>query len=152
MLSLFWFLFPACISSASMDFLPPVNASSVKLGYIWEHPRYENHNAKEAVMTDKDKILRLVCVIFPPLPRTDEYINHRDELVTWRKVSPVDRKPNSLQYWSVSHSRTALSFTNVTLDTLGTYSCSYGRISKYINVVGKSAFCNLILLLAGQEI
>ena len=128
-----------------MVFLPPVNASSVKVGYIWEHPRFESHDALEAIMTERDKILRLVCVISPPLPQTNEYIEHRNELVKWRKVAPVEHKPSSLQYWSVSNSRTALSFPNITLDVLGTYRCSYGGITKKIDVVGESKMLYLQL-------
>ena len=131
------FLLSVCTNTASTDFLPQVNASSVKLGFIWEHPRYENHDAHEAVMTTKDKTLRLVCVISPPLPQTNVYMDHRDELVMWKKVTPVARKPHSLQFWSASNSRTALSFPNITLDVLGTYSCSYGKITKSIDILGE---------------
>ena len=82
-------------------------------------------------------ILRLICDIAPPLPQDGEHWDKRDEIVRWYKTAPKAEPVKSVRYWSNDMSKTAISFSNVTLDTLGTYSCIYGDISASIDVLGE---------------
>ncbi|CAH3147937.1 unnamed protein product [Porites evermanni] len=114
-----------------------INSSSVKVGYLWENPRLENVHTSEVVM-DKEhsgSILRLICDITPPLPQDGDHRDKRDEIVKWYKTAPKAEPVKSLRYWSNDMSKTAISFSNITLDTLGTYSCIYGDVSASIDVL-----------------
>ena len=82
-------------------------------------------------------ILRLICGISPPLPSDEDHWDRRDELVQWFKVALKPETVKSIRYWSSDMSKTAISFSNVTLDILGTYTCSYGDVSASIDVLGK---------------
>ena len=116
-----------------------INASSVEVGYLWENPRLENVHTSEVVM-DKERsgsILRLICDITPPLPQGGEHWDKRDEIVKWYKTAPKAEPVKSVRYWSNDMSKTAISFSNVTLDTLGTYSCIYGDVSASIDLLGE---------------
>ena len=116
-----------------------INASSVEVGYLWEYPRLENVDTSEVVM-DKEhsrSILRLICDITPPLPQDGEHWDRRDEIVKWYKTAPKTEPVKSVRYWSNDMSKTAISFSNITLDTLGTYSCIYGDVSVSIDVLGE---------------
>ena len=128
-----------------------VNASSVKVGYLWEHPRLENVHSSEVVMNKEHSgsILRLICDITPPLPKDGEHWDKRDEIVKWYKTAPKAEPVKSVHYWSDDMSKTAISFSNITLDTLGTYSCIYGDISASIDVLGGEVTCNVILFGSG---
>ncbi|KAM7443748.1 hypothetical protein ABFA07_007625 [Porites harrisoni] len=114
-----------------------INASSVEVGYLWENPRLENVHTSEVVM-DKEhsgSILRLICDITPPLPQDGEHWDKRDEIVKWYKTAPKAEPVKSIRYWSNDMSKTAISFSNITLDTLGTYSCIYGDVSASIDLL-----------------
>ncbi|XP_073247884.1 phospholipase B1, membrane-associated-like isoform X3 [Porites lutea] len=114
-----------------------INASSVEVGYLWENPRLENVHTSEVVM-DKEhsgSILRLICDITPPLLQDGEHWDKRDEIVKWYKTAPKAEPVKSVRYWSNDMSKTAISFSNITLDTLGTYSCIYGDVSASIDVL-----------------
>ena len=89
---------------------------------------------------DKERlksILRLICDILPPLPSDGNHWETRDELVKWYKMAPKTEEVKSMRYWSSDMTKTAISFSNVTLDTLGTYSCVYGGVSAAIDVLGE---------------
>ncbi|CAH3141014.1 unnamed protein product [Porites lobata] len=114
-----------------------INASSVEVGYLWENPRLENVHTSEVVM-DKEhsgSILRLICDITPPLPQGGEHWDKRDGIVKWYKTAPKAEPVKSVRYWSNDMSKTAISFSNITLDTLGTYSCIYGDVSASIDLL-----------------
>ena len=116
-----------------------INASSVEVGYLWENPRLENVHTSEVVM-DKEhsgSILRLICDITPPLAQDGDHWDKRDEIVKWYKTAPKAEPVKSVRYWSNDMSKTAISFSNITLDTLGTYSCIYGDVSASIDVLGE---------------
>ena len=116
-----------------------INATSVQVGYLWDNPRLENVHTSEVVM-DKEhsgSILRLICGITPPLPSDGEHWENKNELVKWYKVGPKAEKVKNMRYWSNDMSNTAISFSNVTLDILGTYSCIYGDVSASIDVLGE---------------
>ena len=120
----------------------------VTVGYLWEHPlRVENNNASEAIMDHRltKSVLRLICDISPPLPSDDYHLEKRNELVKWVKVKPKYETVKSIRYWSNDMTKTAISFSNVTLDVLGTYECSYGGVSAFISVLGKMIFIVLNL-------
>lgn len=118
-----------------------INATSVKVGYLWDNPRHENVDTSEVVMDSKhsSSILRLICDILPPLPNDEEHWEKKNELVKWYKTGPKTEEVKRMRYWSSEMTKTAISFSNVTLDTLGTYSCSYGDISATIDVLGKKS-------------
>jgi len=118
-----------------------INATSVKVGYLWDNPRLENPDTSEVVMDKKhsSSILRLICEILPPLPSDEEHWEKRDELVKLYKVGTKTEEVNRMRYWSSDMTKTAISFSNVTLDTLGTYSCSYGNSSATIDVLGEKS-------------
>ena len=116
-----------------------INATSVEVGYLWDKPRLENVHTSEVVM-DKQHIsstLRLICGISPPLPTDEDHWDRKNELVKWYKVGPKGETVNRMRYWSSDMTKTAISFPNVTLDVLGTYSCIYGDLSASIDVSGK---------------
>ncbi|KAL9952909.1 hypothetical protein ACROYT_G040238 [Oculina patagonica] len=116
---------------------PPVNGTSVKVGYLWENPRQENVDTSEVVMDKKhlNSVLRLICDISPPLPNDEDHWETRDELVKWYKLSPKTEEVKSMRYWSSDMTKTAISFSSVALDTLGTYLCVYDGISAAIDVL-----------------
>lgn len=118
-----------------------INGTSVKVGYLWDNPRHENVDTSEVVMDSKysSSILRLICDILPPLPNDEEHWEKKNELVKWYKTGPKTEEVKRMRYWSSEMTKTAISFSNVTLDTLGTYSCSYGDISATIDVLGKKS-------------
>lgn len=120
---------------------PAVNGTSVKVGYLWDDPRQENVDTSEVVMDKKllKSILRLICDISPPLTNDEEHWETRDELVKWYKMSPKTEEVKSMRYWSSDMTKTAISFSSVTLDTLGTYSCVYDDVSAAIDVLGKES-------------
>ena len=126
-----------------------INATSVKVGYLWDNPRQENVDTSEVVMDSKhsSSILRLICDILPPLQNDGEHWEKKDELVKWYKTGPKTEEVKKLRYWSSDMTKTAISFSNVTLDTLGTYSCSYGDISATIDVLGKKSIFIYIVYL-----
>jgi len=114
-----------------------INATSVEVGYLWDKPRLENVHSSEVVM-DKQHIsstLRLICGISPPLPTDEDHWDRKNELVKWYKVGPKGETVNRMRYWSSDMTKTAISFPNVTLDVLGTYSCIYGDLSASIDVL-----------------
>lgn len=84
-------------------------------------------------------ILRLICDILPPLPNDEEVWEKRDALVKWYKVGSNTEEVKGMRYWSSDLTKTAISFSNVTLDTLGTYSCNYGDISATIDILGEKS-------------
>lgn len=116
-----------------------LNATSVQVGYLFENPRLEDNHASEAVVTKQQlgSVLRLLCFVTPPLPAGDEYWDNRNTIVQWHKVSPVAGDVDSIRYWADDRAKTAISFSQITFDTLGTYSCTYGGLSRTIDVVGK---------------
>lgn len=116
-----------------------VNATSVKVGYLWDVPRHENDDTSEVVMGKEHwtSILRLMCEISPPLPTDGEHWDKRNELVMWKKMAPKREEVKRMRYWSSDMTKTAISFSNVTLDVLGTYSCIYGDLSATIDVLGE---------------
>ena len=118
-----------------------INATSVKVGYLWDNPRQENVDTSEVIMDSKhsSSILRLICDISPPLPNDEEHWEKRDALVNWYKVGPKTEEVKGIRYWSSDLTKTAISFSNVTLDTLGIYSCNYGDISATIGVLGEKS-------------
>ena len=117
-----------------------VNATSVKVGYLWDTPRDENLHTSEVVMEKEHggSLLRLVCSISPPLPTDEYHWELRNELVQWYKNGPKAETIENPRYWSNDMTRTAISFMKVTLDVLGTYSCSYGGLTSSIDVLGKN--------------
>ncbi|KAK2567691.1 Phospholipase B1 [Acropora cervicornis] len=104
-----------------------MNATSVKVGYLWDTPRDENLHTSEVVMEKEHggSVLRLICSISPPLPTDEHHWELRNELVQWYKNGPKGETFENPRYWSDDMTRTAISFVKVTLDVLGTYSCSY---------------------------
>lgn len=114
-----------------------VNATSVKVGYLWDTPRDENLHTSEVVMEKEHggSLLRLVCSISPPLPTDEHHWELRNELVQWYKNGPKAETIENPRYWSDDMTRTAISFVKVTLDVLGTYSCSYGGLTSSIDVL-----------------
>lgn len=54
-------------------------------------------------------------------------------------MSPKTEEVKSMRYWSSDMTKTAISFSSVTLDTLGTYSCVYDDVSAAIDVLGKES-------------
>ena len=111
----------------------------MKVGYLWDDPRQENVDTSEFVM-DKNhwkSILRLICEIDPPLPSDGEHWDMRDELVKWYRTGPKREVVKSMRYWSNDMTKTAISFSNVTLDVLGSYSCIYDDVSATIDVLGE---------------
>ena len=116
-----------------------INATSLKVGYLWDNPRKENILTTEVVM-DKEHIsstLRLICEVSPALPTDEDHWDNRNEIVKWRKVGPKAESVNSIHYWSSDMTKTAISFSNVTLDILGSYSCTYGDLSSVIDILGE---------------
>ena len=96
----------------------------MKVGYLWDDPKLENVHTSEVVMDMKHtrSILRLICEINPPLPNEGKHWDMKDELVKWQKTGPKVEEVKSVRYWSDDMSKTAISFSNVTLDILGSYS------------------------------
>lgn len=113
----------------------------MKVGYLWDNPRQENVDTSEVVMDSKhsSSILRLICDVLPPLPNDGELWEKKDELVKWYKVGPKTEEVKRMRYWSSDMTKTAISFSDVTLAILGTYSCSYGDISATIDVLGEKS-------------
>lgn len=117
--------------------LTTTNSTSVKVGYLWEDPKQENVHTSEVVMDKKHtrSILRLICEIYPGLPSEGKYWDMKDELVRWQKTGPKVEDVKSVRYWSDDMTKTAISFSNITLDILGSYSCIYGDVSATIDVL-----------------
>ena len=113
----------------------------MKVGYLWDNPKQENVDTSEVVMDNKHStsILRLICDILPPLPNDEEHWEKRNELVKWYKMGPKTEEVKNMRYWSNDMSKTAISFSNVTLDILGTYSCFYGDVSANIDILGEES-------------
>ena len=116
-----------------------LNASSVQVGYLFENPRHEDNDASEAIVTEQQlgSVLTLLCLVTPPLPAGYDYLDHRNNIVKWHKVSPVPGEVDSVRYWADDRAKTAISFPKITFDRLGRYSCSYGGLSRTIDVLGK---------------
>ena len=116
-----------------------INATSVEVGYLWDNPRLENVHTSEVVMETEHttSTLRLICGISPPLPTDEDHWDKKNDLVKWYKVGPKAETVNNMRYWSNDMTKTAISFSNVTLDVLGSYSCIYGDVSATIDVLGK---------------
>lgn len=119
-----------------------MNATSVKVGYLWDTPRDENPHTSEVVMEKEHggSILRLICSISPPLPTDERHWDLRNELVQWYKNGPKTETLENTRYWSNDMTKTAISFAKVTLDVLGSYSCIYGGLSSSIDILGKNLF------------
>ena len=92
-------------------------------------------------------ILRLICEINPPLPNEGKHWDMKDELVKWQKTGPKVEEVKSVRYWSDDMTKTAISFSNVTLDILGSYSCIYGDVLATINVLGE---INVLCIICGK--
>ena len=116
-----------------------INVTSVEVGYLWDDPRQENVHTSEVVMEKEHSrsTLRLICGISPPLPTDEDRWDKKNELVKWYKVGPKAETVKKMRYWSSDMTKTAISFSNVTLDVLGSYSCIYGGVSATIDVLGK---------------
>ncbi|KAK3742226.1 hypothetical protein QZH41_008994, partial [Actinostola sp. cb2023] len=119
----------------STDSLPVIDATSVEVGFLWEHPRQENHHSAEVVINTQHlkSALRLICFISPPLP--DKYEDQKNAIVRWDKVTTRRAKPvDGIRFWADDRATMAISLDNVTYDIIGTYTCSYGQLSKSISV------------------
>ena len=116
-----------------------INVTSVEVGYLWDDPRQENVHTSEVVMAKEHSrsTLRLICGISPSLPTDEDHWDKKNELVEWYKVGPKAETVKNMRYWSSDMTKTAISFSNVTLDVLGSYSCIYGGVSATIDVLGK---------------
>ena len=121
----------------------------MKVGYLWDDPKLENVHTSEVVMDMKHtrSILRLICEINPPLPNEGKHWDMKDELVKWQKTGPKVEEVKSVRYWSDDMSKTAISFSNVTLDILGSYSCIYGDVLATINMLGE---INVLYIICGK--
>ena len=128
-----------------------MNATSVKVGYLWDTPRDENLHTSEVVMEKEHggSVLRLICSISPPLPTDEHHWELRNELVQWYKNGPKGETFENPRYWSDDMTRTAISFVKVTLDVLGTYSCSYGGLTSSIDVLGKNLYVRILYVECG---
>ena len=121
----------------------------MKVGYLWDDPKLENVHTSEVVMDMKHtrSILRLICEINPPLPNEGKHWDMKDELVKWQKTGPKVEEVKSVRYWSDDMTKTAISFSNVTLGILGSYSCIYGDVLATINVLGE---INVLYIICGK--
>ncbi|XP_068728494.1 phospholipase B1, membrane-associated-like [Montipora capricornis] len=125
-------------ASGSLLFM---NATSVEVGYLWESPRLQNLDTADVVV-DKEHLgstLRLICSISPPLSADEDHWDLKDELVNWYKTGPKTETVKKPRYWSNNMKKTAISFFKVTLDVLGSYSCSYGGLTSSIDVLVANA-------------
>ena len=131
-----------------------VNASLVEVGYLFKTPRLEDNHASEIIITKErlGSVLALLCLIDPPLPNDNDYWDNKNDIVKWSKLAPIPGDVDSVRYWSDDRSKTAVSFSNITLDTLGTYSCSYAGLSQTIDVLGKEECLELIYYMFCLEI
>ncbi|KAK3714404.1 hypothetical protein QZH41_020656, partial [Actinostola sp. cb2023] len=123
------------VIKVSTDSLPVIDATSVEVGFLWEHPRQENHHSAEVVINTQHlkSVLRLICFISPPLP--DKYEDQKNAIVRWDKVTTRRAKPvDGIRFWADDRATMAISLDNVTYDIIGTYTCSYGQLSKSISV------------------
>eukprot|EP00112_Aurelia_sp_Birch-Aquarium-sp1_P007031 Seg1768.5 transcript_id=Seg1768.5/GoldUCD/mRNA.D3Y31 product="Phospholipase B1 membrane-associated" protein_id=Seg1768.5/GoldUCD/D3Y31 len=106
----------------------------ISLGYIWENPRHEEHNAVEVLVDGSRNELRLTCILDPPLPVTKENFLERDKIVKWMNIRKTHGHQLKQTFWSDDQAVTAVSLTNLRLRDLGTYGCSYRSILKTINI------------------
>ncbi|XP_031564873.1 phospholipase B1, membrane-associated-like [Actinia tenebrosa] len=134
----FLFLLSLLLSvSDATDSLPFINATSVDVGFLWEHPRQENHHSTRVIIADNHlkSVLSLICFISPPLPHTPEYEDKKNELVRWEKITTRGAEAvNNVRYWASDRTTVAIKYDNITSDVIGSYTCSYGQLSKLINV------------------
>ena len=93
----------------------------VYLGYIWENPRAENHNAEEVIVDGSNDELRLTCILNPPLPLTKENYISRDKIVKWMKIKKTHGHQIKSTFWSDDQGITAISLSKLKLRDLGTY-------------------------------
>lgn len=113
----------------------------VSLGYIWEDPRAEEHDATEVIVDGSRNELRLTCILKPPLPLTKETFLSRDKIVKWIKIEKTHGHQLMNTFWSDGQDVTAISLSKLRLQDLGTYGCTYGSLMKTINITGEeSAF------------
>ncbi len=110
------------------------------LGFIWENPRTENHNADEVTVDGSKQELRLTCILDPPLPVTKENFRARDSIVRWNKLHKTHGQKLNDIFWSDDQTITAISLSNIVLRQLGTYACSYRSFLKIINITGEAVF------------
>ncbi|XP_032232892.2 phospholipase B1, membrane-associated [Nematostella vectensis] len=117
------------------DAVLPVNATSVKVGFILEDPKVENHDASEVVLDGShiNSNLHLLCFIEPRLPQGTDYEIHKNDLVKWEKITYTHQAADSIRYWSNDRTKTAISY-NTSFHMIGTYGCYYGTLNKTINV------------------
>ena len=108
----------------------------VSLGFIWENPRVEQHDATEVVVDGSRDELRLTCILTPPLPLTKENYVSRDSIVKWMKVRKTHGNQVRNTFWSDGQDITAISLSKLKLHDLGTYGCSYQSLLKTINITG----------------
>ncbi|XP_065058871.1 phospholipase B1, membrane-associated-like [Rhopilema esculentum] len=104
------------------------------LGYIWENPRAENHNAEEVIVDGSNDELRLTCILDPPLPLTKENFISRDKIVKWMRIQKTHGHQIKSTFWSDDQGITAISLSKLKLRDLGTYGCSYRSYLKTINL------------------
>ena len=121
----------------STDSVPNIKATSVEVGFKWEQPWQENHHSTEAIVNTQHlkSVLRLICFISPPLPA--KYEEQRNKIVRWEKMTIGQSKEvGGIRYWNDELSTVAISLDNITYDAIGSYTCSYGQLSKAISVNG----------------
>ena len=109
----------------------------VSLGFIWENPRVEKHDAVEVTVDGSRDELRLTCILTPPLPLTKENFRSRDSIVKWMKIGKTHGNQLRRTFWSDNQDITAISLSKLKLQDLGTYGCSYQSLLKTINITGK---------------